>query len=103
MTFFFGATVQEMNLDQLVVRGASTRRRCYGIDMYMRIITPDHRLTVLDWRRVRAIVLPKLPHDVRVSPKDLESNLFTCITPHTLNLYVGDNKSQLFRIVPANP
>jgi len=67
----------------------------------LRIITPDCSGCVLDWQIVRAAIVPRTAHAVRLSPRILEEKLYTCMVPKCLDLYVGIHKTAMIEDVPA--
>ena len=84
----------------------STARGTYtmpGLYVDMRVITSDYEKVVMDWQDTIATVERRTPGAVRLSPQNVEKGLFACMTPGTMNLYVGVNKSQMVQEVPTNP
>jgi hypothetical protein len=98
----YNRPVESLNFRRKFVRTTmgNTSRYCFPIEM--RIITTSHGEVVMDWTKVNACVVPFLADSKRLSPKELERTLYTCMTPRTGNLYVAVNKTQLVGLVPAN-
>jgi hypothetical protein len=97
---FYGAPVNSLNLPRRLFDSVGPRVLRSVFPMQMRIITSDHHEIMLDWRRVQACVLPKLHGVPRLSPKDLELELYTCTTPRTNTLYVAINQTELIQLLP---
>jgi hypothetical protein len=97
----YSTTLANLNLVNGSLKIASGSLPCRFLFVSMRILKSDHRAIVVDWKPAHVSVMPRTPMDVRLSPQNLERDLYTCMSPKTMNLHVGCNKSQMVSEVPA--
>jgi len=108
MTLFIDE-VEGMYGTQIVNIGQCSLRRlqlaagvvwAHNLLVQLRVLTPDCLSYVLDWQPVTAYAIPRTIRSTRLSPSVVEEQLYTCMVPRRMDLYVGSNKTEM-RDVPA--
>jgi hypothetical protein len=113
-----GSTVQTLFIDevegmygtQIANIGPCSLRRlqlaagvvwAHHLLVQLRVLTPDCLSYVLDWQPVTAYVIPRTIRSTRLLLSVVEEQLYTCMVPRRMDLYVGSNKTEMREDVPA--